>query len=75
MSMMNEDRTLSEYLFKHSQATVKDRQRAVSSVFSDLRMLPKVANRCPCGCPSEKSGGLETSILADEHAYSGANSE
>lgn len=66
MSIADEDRTLSEYLLKHSQATVKDRQqKAVTFVFSELRMLSKVANRCPCGSPSEKSRGLETSILAD----------
>lgn len=75
MSIVNEDRTLSEYLLKHSQATVKDRQRAIVFVFSDFRMLPKIANRCPCSSPSEKSRCLETSILADEHAYSGADSE
>lgn len=75
MSLVNEDRILSEYLLKHSQATVKDRQKAVFFVFYHFRMLPKVANRCPCGSPLEQSRGLKTSILADEHADSGANSE
>ena len=72
MSIVSWDNAPLEYLFKNSQAMVKDWH----SVFTDTGMLSKVANRRPCNLPSEKGKrGLQTSTLTNNHAYRRADSE